>query len=438
MKRFISILLAAIMLLGSSAAAYAAVSSGEEAEVSHSYKTTTLQGYADSSVNPYDSYGLRLRYKMPNYLGTVSAVLETTEGTAQSDVIVLYVPDDKWDGDCYYSGLTATVRNSDGYYFFSGAESIIAWKDLYNYGFFPVSGGAYVYDKDAVQLNFLSGPGVYTAYATVPFSLRETGTDSYVQAMENDPESVLMTAFGFPFVLILNDKTADYFLKNGTLEPASRYTWPGLAELLLSCRYEMSESAGSYGLRNFTDKEVYYRGKLFDLIEDNSWYVPFVEKVYSLGLMAGYKDGCFRPEGDITLAEVITIAAKICDIYHGGSGEFTSGDTWYSAYVNYAVKKGIIREKDFDDFTRKATRGEIAYILSGVLPQEEYGRLTSIGYIKDLYLTTAYYDSIVKLYEAGIVSGYSDDTFAPAQNISRAELAAIIVKLLDPAKRSIR
>jgi len=438
MKRFISILLAVLMVLGSTSAAFAALPSGDGTGVSYSYKTTTLQDYVDDSLNPYDAMGLRLRYKMPNYLGVLQAELNTTEGIAQTDVVVLYVPNEKWDGDCYYSGLTATIRNADGFYFYTGMESIIAWKDLYSYGFIPVNGGAYVYDQDAIQMNFLSGPGVYTAYATVPFSLKNTGTRNYVEAMAGDPDSVLMTALGFPFVLILNDDMINYYMDHGVLEARSNYNWPGLAQLLDGARYELSHVSGSYGLQNFVEKETYYRGKLYDLIDDNSWYVPYVQSVYSLGLMSGYSDSCFRPADSITLAEVITIASKICDTYYGGTGVFTSGSVWYAPYVSYAIKKGIIKESDFDDYTRKATRGEIAYILSNVLPDAEYERLAKLGYVKDLYPTTRYYDAIVKLYEAGIVSGNSDDTFGAENNVTRAQLAAIIVKLLEPAKRSIK
>lgn len=44
-----------------------------------------------------------------------------------------------------------------------------------------------------------------------------------------------------------------------------------------------------------------------DADQIKEWFVADVEKVYSLGLIRGYEDGTFRPEGTITRAEAATI-----------------------------------------------------------------------------------------------------------------------------------
>lgn len=405
-----SILLTLTLLLGSCSFGYAAVTVGEgKNAVTYSYKTAKLSEFADGSVNPYDGYGLRFKLSVPNYLGTIEAQLETSEGSGTADVMVVYVPDEKWDGSCYYGGITASVYATQEYHIFSGAESIVGWKEWYNYGFLPTDGGVYVYDKDAIQLNFLQGPGLYTAYATIPFSTIDLGTEDFSAAMLIAPEYIGMTAIGYPFVLVLNDETISYYLENGKLDSVASYSWTGLDELLEEQKYVIGGSGASIGLENFVRKNSYFRGKLGDLINDESWYMPFVASAYEYGLMEGYSDGNFRPSGDISLAEIIAIAAKMNDIYNGGSGEFTFGKTWYSVYVNYAIGRGIIGEDDFDgEYTRKAKRAEVADILTRALPGEFRGEL---------------------------LSGYSDGTMRLDQCVTRAEVATMIVKIIDENMR---
>ncbi|MFA4852104.1 MAG: S-layer homology domain-containing protein [Candidatus Gracilibacteria bacterium] len=42
-----------------------------------------------------------------------------------------------------------------------------------------------------------------------------------------------------------------------------------------------------------------------------------------------------------------------------------------------------------------------------------------------------YYDAVVNLQEKGIIEGYEDDTYKPASDVNRAELAVIIDRLME-------
>jgi len=267
--------------------------------------------------------------------------------------------------------------------------------------------------------------------------VQDTGTDNYEAAYAENPSSVLMTAIGYPFILILDDATIAYFLNEGKLDKVSSYDWPELATLLRDRSYILDSSGASFSFDNFVRKNSYRRGDLFDLINDESWYMPYVTDVYELGLMIGYPDRTFRPEGSVSLAEVIAVAAKMNDIYYGGSGDFTPGTLWYSIFVSYAINKGIIKEDDFSDYNRKATRAEIAYILGNALPDTAYPRIAAASYIKDITSDTPYISSILKMYESGIVSGYTDNSFGPEREVSRGELATIIVKIVDKTLRKV-
>lgn len=196
-----------------------------------------------------------------------------------------------------------------------------------------------------------------------------------------------------------------------------------------------SEGMGNFGY------VTSYKASLFDDIDENAWYgenqTSAVKQAYRYGFVQGKGNKKFDPTGNITIAEAITIAARIADIYYGEETEFTSGDiNWYDNYVEYAISKKIIGKNDFTNYDKTATRGEMAYIFANVLPEDEYTKLNNVTSIPDVKVGLKYYDEIMMLYNAGILSGNdSQGTFAPSTNITRAEVSAIVVRIANPEER---
>lgn len=69
-------------------------------------------------------------------------------------------------------------------------------------------------------------------------------------------------------------------------------------------------------------------------------------------------------EEHISVAELISCAARLHADYHGGTAHFTEGSPWYQVYVEYALANGIIPEGEFTQLDRSATRRELAGILA--------------------------------------------------------------------------
>lgn len=184
-----------------------------------------------------------------------------------------------------------------------------------------------------------------------------------------------------------------------------------------------------------------YKTTLFTDIDENAWYgskqTGAIKTAYRYGFMQGKGDKVFDPTGNMTVAEAITIAARMADIYYGDETTFkTTGQNWYDDYVDYAIKKGIIEKGDFVNYGKNATRAEMAYIFAHVLPSSEYDKINKISSVPDVKSGLKYYDEIMLLYNAGIVSGNDEKgTFAPSTNITRAEVSAIIVRIADKEER---
>ena len=428
MKKAAILVLTAALALGNVQAAFAA---DEQEEPLISYETSVLK--VSDKTNQID--GVSVRLTLPNYIGSVDVTLETVQGIADATVQVVYIPNDMWDGLCYYSAVQARILRY-GLHLFTGSTDIIGWKDLYSYGFLPINAGTAIFSPDSAEIHFLQGPGLYTALISLPYSTANTTFSYYSDALLYAENQLQYTGIGFPFVLALNDDSIAYFLENGTLDNAAEFEWPGLKDLLLSVQLVEEPADEAEGLNNFVGKNLYTRGMFLDMPHTFiPWYEPYVENVVRVGLMKGHSDGNFLPEGNVRLSEVIAMAARLHNIYNGGSGEFSQGALWYSIYVNYALSNGIITEGDFDDYERFATRAEMAYVFASSVPPEALKEINVVSSIRDVNAATAYDAEIFALYRAGVVTGYSDFSFQPLSTISRSECAAIISRLVS---RSLR
>lgn len=427
MKRSIAILTVIALLLSFPAGVTAAESADE---VKYSYETKSFS----ETDRTYKNQGLIARLTLNNYLGSVDAKLTTRFGAADSKVMVIYIPTDKWDGDCAYGALSGRLTTT-GISVYEGSDLVIGWKDMYTYGFLDVEGGMYTFDDDTVEMHFTKGPGLYTGVAALPVVKGETAGKTYEEALKQaalDKKELDYLPVGYNFILALNDEMIDYFLEHGKLEKVSTYNWPGLRELLLEARYEVELPKAEAGLANFKVKKPYIRGQFLDMpYTSTRWFDSYVAAASSYGLMGGYSNGTFRPGDSISLAECLVIAANMRDIYYGGQGQFSSGgNPWYNVYVNYAIKYGIIKRGDFAKYDEKASRAEVCYILYNALPKDAFRKTQLSPLFSDVNAATPYSASIYGMYETGMVGGYKDGTFRPENEITRAEICVILANML--------
>ena len=191
---------------------------------------------------------------------------------------------------------------------------------------------------------------------------------------------------------------------------------------------------------HFMKTERYTQGQFSD-VPANQWFTSNVADAFELGLMKGNSTSTFNPYGDVTVAEAITMAARIHSIYTAGieNIEKASGNIWYQPYLNYAYENGIITTAFYNsDVTQKATRAQFAEIFANALPDEGLSIINSItdNSIPDVSISEAYAQYVYKLYRAGIlIGGDANGTFSPLTYITRAEAAAIVSRMADTDKR---
>ena len=194
------------------------------------------------------------------------------------------------------------------------------------------------------------------------------------------------------------------------------------------------------GTVHFPKVAVYTQGQFTD-VSASEWYTGSVASAVEFGLMKGNGPSTFNPTGNVTIAEAVTMAARIHSIYTTGGESFVqkSGQAWYQVYLDYAYQNGIISQSDYTcDVNQKITRAKFAAIFAKALPEKALVTKNTVadGKIPDVPMSATYAAAVYQLYRAGILSG-SDEagSFYPQNTIRRAEAAAVVSRMADSDNR---
>lgn len=177
-------------------------------------------------------------------------------------------------------------------------------------------------------------------------------------------------------------------------------------------------------------------------VSESKWYgnekTGCIYSAVNLGALNTDEYMCFRPDENITMAELIKAAVVVSRVYNGIPGEITEHENGYQAYIDYAKENGLVSEVLLTDVEKYATRQEAAYILSNTLPESEFLGGNIVTSITDVSVDSLYYKSIYQFAQAGIISWPTPEyEFNPNKLMTRAEAAAIIDRLAYPENRII-
>jgi hypothetical protein len=179
----------------------------------------------------------------------------------------------------------------------------------------------------------------------------------------------------------------------------------------------------------------------FSDVDSEQWYSSAVGELSSAGIVTGYSDGSFQPGNSVTRAEIVVMLSRVLsyldsDTSMGSSVSFTdvSEGQWYSDEVIELSASGIVN--GYSDATfrpgNEVTRAEVVVMLSRLLlALDDTGTASSSRTFSDVSTGQWYSDAVFELADREIVNGYSDSTFRPGNNVTRAEIAVMLSRLLS-------
>ena len=124
----------------------------------------------------------------------------------------------------------------------------------------------------------------------------------------------------------------------------------------------------------------------FSDVKDTNWFAENVKTAYELGFMNGKDEGRFDPDGNVTIAEGVTMAARLNAIYNGVDIE------------NYSNEAGILRF-DFDNLDNISFNYFDGKIENGILVGNSKPRSNGVHdpgiYMNNLELDSRNYNKMV-------------------------------------------
>lgn len=186
-----------------------------------------------------------------------------------------------------------------------------------------------------------------------------------------------------------------------------------------------------------------YSPKIFKDVE-NHWAKNDISNMASRLIISGAEDDKFEPDRDITRGEFAAIIVRGLGLMRSGTGKDSFSDVsksdWYYEAISIANDYGLIKGKGNNSFepNEKITREEAMVIIERAMiitklkteltPSEVQENLKLF---KDESSISAWAEnSAAACINNGIISG-SNNNIEPNQNITRAEAAVVIERLLQ-------
>lgn len=168
------------------------------------------------------------------------------------------------------------------------------------------------------------------------------------------------------------------------------------------------------------------------------WAENAIRNAAGKGLVNGYLDGTFKPNGSISRAEFTVMLAKAFDLKGTGStlsfADEAKIGAWAKEAVVQAVEAGIVSGYEDGSFrpNERITRAEMTAMIARALKLTLNAEATT-SFADDAAIPKWAKSAVEAIHQLGIVNGRGDGKFVPNETATRAEAITILVKLLEMA-----
>ena len=182
-------------------------------------------------------------------------------------------------------------------------------------------------------------------------------------------------------------------------------------------------------------------------LDQSHWAFRDMDRASNLGILSGLPDGRMDPSGTLTWGQYLTMLGRT--FYRADYEAAPAGENWDHRGYYAALDTGLLREDDvlpvsLDTLSAPINRQEAAELLYRLMPEDADSSSSGSGWWwgweerdaqKDLSdwdsIPEAYQDAVEALYEARIINGTSDGTFAGEKTLARADGTVLLMGLLE-------
>lgn len=183
------------------------------------------------------------------------------------------------------------------------------------------------------------------------------------------------------------------------------------------------------------EKEESQGAAYIDLSEGH-WAHKAVKALSEKGIIGGYPDGSFKPEEFVTREQLVKMILLAFDKQPSAEAAAFSdleSDRWSAGYIQTAVECGIVNGMPDGSFgAEKAVSREDAAVMLLRACKAAEKSFSERKQPSDSDMISSYAaESVETLLAAGIISGFEDGSFRPAEKLTRAQATQLIYGLLQ-------
>ena len=172
----------------------------------------------------------------------------------------------------------------------------------------------------------------------------------------------------------------------------------------------------------------------FPDVPAGNWAAKSIDELARAGIVDGYPDGMFQPNGDVTRAQFVKMLVCTVGLQPLSSGRTpfsdVAADAWYAPYVAAGVQAGIVEGVSATTFSPNAvvTREQMAVLLARALHLSARARLdfTDAGQV-GLWARTGVEEAVA----AGYLDGFPNGSLQPLGSTTRAQAAKVLAIVLQ-------
>ena len=171
----------------------------------------------------------------------------------------------------------------------------------------------------------------------------------------------------------------------------------------------------------------------------NHWAAPYIEKLYTMGVVSGKSATRFDPNAAVTRAEMAKIVVKI---FGYTVPETVAEDpfwdvpkeSWFAPYVAAAKENAITGGYPDGSFKPGALVDRASALKMLIVAAGFAEGIPETSAFSDVQVSDWYAGFIDFAHKNDIVGGYADNTFKPGNPVTRAEVMKMAVKLYELKK----
>lgn len=191
--------------------------------------------------------------------------------------------------------------------------------------------------------------------------------------------------------------------------------------------------------QNIVDNEA-LNEEIFTDLGDVEWAKESILALYEKGIVSGVGNKLYAPQSNVTREQFIVMIMRALEIEATETNsDFTDvqAGTYYEKYVATAKKVGIVKGISENAFGvgNNITRQDLAVM---VVNAAKYKQMPldgdkAIVFADDENISEYAKDAVEVLVKTGAINGFSDNTFRPKNNCTRAQSAKIIYEIVKGA-----